>query len=379
MNLDFVQTRAIERVMEEYGGLEFEKQGICPECLAKRPVSRASVWDCTLIRSAAQKGDESMWCQYGHRVDRRLISGMYSAKSKPVMISKDPKPLLGGDPIVPVAELLRGVVVVGLWDGKSEKLVRVGSGFIVDRKRGLIVTASHTLMNIWGDSKSPYGENYYGLRSGKVVIGIIPRDRSKYSVDETTAVFRYFAQIVAKDDNIEARGVCHMDACVLQITTKMEQDVGGDGDGCGKEVETILWDKPDALKKEKLRQLKVASKECELDEQVRILGYNQGGEGLIKPGSHVNRCADFARGYVCMKFHTDVKEGWSKSRRFQPKEEIVVICPTIGGHSGGPCVNQSGEVIGILSRADPTEKQRCYLVPATAWRGLVRKAKRSPY
>jgi V8-like Glu-specific endopeptidase len=85
---------------------------------------------------------------------------------------------------------------------------------------------------------------------------------------------------------------------------------------------------------------------------------------------------DFARGYVCKKFVTGEESGYLR-HRFKPREEIVVICPTIGGHSGGPCVNQQGEVIGILSRADPAENQRCYLVPATEWKALVKKAKNS--
>jgi len=375
--------RAIGRVMEEYGGLEFEKQGICPECLAKRPVSRASLWDWSLIRSAANNGDETMRCQIGHRVDTRIITGMCSlpqqAKRMPLTREKSDRRVAGADHIIPVTDLLRGVVVVGLWDGKTDKIVRVGSGFVVDKKRGLIVTASHTLMNIWGDSRSPYGENYYGLRSAKVVIGVIPRERSSESIDSTTAVFRYFATIVAKDENIDSNGVCYMDACVLRITTRLEQDVSGNGDGCAEQPEILLVN-TEAFKKERLHQLKVSNREAELEEQVRILGYNQGGEGLVRKGMGVNRVADFARGYVCMKFHTDVEEGWAKSRRFKPKEEIVVMCPTIGGHSGGPCVNQSGEVIGILSRADPTDRQRCYLVPAKAWRGLVKQAKQqSPY
>ena len=65
----------------------------------------------------------------------------------------------------------------------------------------------------------------------------------------------------------------------------------------------------------------------------------------------------------------------SASKKFQPNSEIVVICPTIGGHSGGPCVNQAGEVIGILSRADPADKARCYLVPTSEWLPLVRRAR----
>jgi len=44
--------------------------------------------------------------------------------------------------------------------------------------------------------------------------------------------------------------------------------------------------------------------------------------------------------------------------------------------SGGPCVNQSGEVIGILSRADPADPQRCYLVPTTEFKKLIKASKR---
>ena len=165
-----------------------------------------------------------------------------------------------------------------------------------------------------------------------------------------------------------------MDACVLRITTRLEQDVGDNGGGCADQPEILLVG-TEAFKKERLHQLKVSNREAELEEQVRILGYNQGGEGLVRKGMSVNRVADFARGYVCMMFSADVEEGYTMSRRFKPKEEIVVMCPTIGGHSGGPCVNQSGEVIGILSRADPGDTQRCYLVPAKAWKGLVKQAK----
>ena len=64
-------------------------------------------------------------------------------------------------------------------------------------------------------------------------------------------------------------------------------------------------------------------------------------------------------------------------KKIHPRSEIVVICPTIGGHSGGPCVNQQGEVIGILSRADSADSQRCYLVPSTEFIPLIKQAKRA--
>jgi GTPase SAR1 family protein len=370
--------KAIGRVMAEYGGLEYEKQGFCPECLSKKAVSQASSWDWTVIRTAGQNGDESMRCRHGHRVDTRLVAGPCDSLSKPKTrresIRSQPR-FTDSDPIIPVNDLLRGVVLVGLWDGRTRKIVRVGSGFIVDKKRGLIVTASHTLMNIWGDRHTPFGSNYYGLRDGKIVIGVIPGSKeSDNESDETEAVFRYFAKIAAKDPSIEEKGECQADVCVLRITTRMEHDVGGNGEGIGDQPERLLLNNPDALKRENLQKLKVTEK-CELDEQVRILGYNQGGEGLLGPGESLNRYVDFARGYVCKKFATGEESGGYLRHRFKPLQEFVVICPTIGGHSGGPCVNQQGEVLGILSRADPAENQRCYLVPASAWKAMVKKAK----
>jgi GTPase SAR1 family protein/S1-C subfamily serine protease len=375
----WVVVKAAQRVMEEYGGLEFEKQGFCPECLSKKGVSEASCWDFNFIRRRVLKGDLTIRCRHGHKVDVRLVCP-YSSLNR----TKSSDTQKGGDiqtePVVPINDILRSVVVVGLWDGKTRKVVRVGSGFIADKKRGLIVTASHTLMNIWGEKSTPFGENYYGMRQGKVVIGIIPRKKGEES--GTEAVFRYFAKIVAKDPEID-QGTCHLDACVLRITTRMGNDIGGTGEGCGDQIEHLLLNNPHAIKQEKLQQLKITDK-CELDEQVRIVGYNQGGEGLMGPGVNLNRYVDFARGYVCKKFaggEVSNNDGNGQQQqpvrhRFKPREEIVIICPTIGGHSGGPCINQQGEVIGILSRADPAENQRCYLVPTYEWRSLLRRAKK---
>lgn len=368
--------KCVHRVMAAYGGLEYERQGFCPDCLSKKAVSEASSWEIPTIRSAVMHTDDTLRCHHGHRVDIRLVAGPSQSLQK---ISVTDAPVT--DAAVPVQELLRAVVVVGLWDGKTQKIVRVGSGFVVDRRRGLIVTASHTLINIWGGQNPPFGENYYALRQGKVVIGVIPEDTDSDGRNgRNEAVFRYFAKIVAKDPSLE-KGECHIDACVLRITTKLENDVGGNGEGCGEQVEKPIESNPRAIKAESLQSLKLTDR-CELEEQVRILGYNQGGEGLLTPGESLNRNADFAKGYVCMKFAQGADSstigGAGRPRdRFKPREEIVVICPTIGGHSGGPCVNQQGEVIGILSRADPAENQRCYISPTHEWKGLIKMAKNS--
>jgi hypothetical protein len=156
----------------------------------------------------------------------------------------------------------------------------------------------------------------------------------------------------------------------------MEQDVDNDG---------LVGAQPDIpvnIVKDKLVSLKM-TRRYELEETVRILGFNQGGKGLLEQGKHVNRSADFAKGYICKQFKMsdDRSDGSFDSSSggsgFSPREEIVVMCPTISGHSGGPCVNDEGKVVGVLSRADPVDRQRCYLVPASELKMLVAKPKKN--
>jgi hypothetical protein len=306
-------------------------------------------------------------CRYGHSTDIRLITALQGAFAKIVIRTNTTsmsylQPSNDTDGFS-LYDAFKSVVFVGLWDEGSRKIVRVGSGFIADKKRGFIVTAGHTLLdeNTWREP-----------RGGKIVIGIIPPD------SENVCCFRYFARIISKDPSINEKGLCTVDACVLQLTTRMENDVYSSGIEIGEQPEKLLMN-PELMKMEDLNSLDMTDK-VELDETIRILGFNQGGEGLLEPGSEselvkINRSADFARGYVVMRFATT--EAIVDSDKFQPRSEIVVICPTIGGHSGGPCLNLQGEVIGILSRADPADNQRCYLVPTSEFRPLLKAAKRS--
>mmetsp|Transcript_31808 Transcript_31808/g.60760 ORF Transcript_31808/g.60760 Transcript_31808/m.60760 type:complete len:1025 (+) Transcript_31808:1906-4980(+) len=355
-----VLRNAIRHVVHEYSGLEIERQAVCPQCLAKKPIGQASVWDYSTIVALRARGEQVIRCRYGHLNDVRLITGTPPNKQSRIL-STETQPSAGETDIA-VSDLLKAVVIVGIWDENSQRIVRAGSGFIVDKKRGFVVTAGHTLMDreTWREVK------------GKIVIGVVPNNSSR---TDPVAVYRYFARIIVKDPSINDNGVCKLDSCVLQITTRMENDVMESGKEIGEQPETLLMNNPAMMKKEHFRQLNVSQK-FELDEAVRILGFNQGGEGLIGPGEELNRCADFARGYVVMKFAIHENSEQTPNRKFQPRSEICCICPTIGGHSGGPCVNQQGEVIGILSRADPADRQRCYLAPSSEWLPLVKIAKR---
>ena len=262
----------------------------------------------------------------------------------------------------PVKDLLPSVVIVGLWDNETKTIRTVGSGFIASKRSGLIVTAGHTLFNM--DEGRDFGARYFGLKNARAVIGVIPSDEK----NDSTAVFRYFAEIVAED-------IHNMDACILKITSKLENDVDDDV-LIGEQPEQIL----DNIQEESLSSMKITGR-YEIEQAVRIIGFNQGGEGRLEKGKHVNRISDFAKGYICKQFKiaddhsTSSGDSSSSEGVLSPREEIVVICHTISGHSGGPCVNDEGKVVGILSRVDPVDRQRCYLVPSSEIKTLISKAK----
>ena len=257
------------------------------------------------------------------------------------------------------------VVLVGLWDAEKQVIAMVGSGFILDNKRGLIMTAAHTLMEI--DKRENFGKEYYGNRHGKVVIGLIPENGG----NATEAVYRYYARILIKDENIDKNKVCQVDACVLQITTKMESDV--DDDRCGEVTELPIMH--GQMKHENLNKLKLAEEIVDLNTSAVIIGFNQEWEGFDLSGK-VNRCIDLVKGYVCQHKKYEYKVELEKKHRHLPTAETIVICETIPGHSGGPCIDHEGNVIGMSSRKSPNNGQRCYLVPSCELRTLLKKARR---
>lgn len=335
-----------------------DSQVICPECLARSSPRSASTWSWDSVYALAQSGSSVVRCMRGHRLDSNLICGTRGERKQAPVIEEAAHRVSK-----PVSEILPSVVVVGLWDARTNEIRNVGSGFVVDKKLGLVVTAGHILFNMEGGAG--FGCPYFGLPDAKAVIGVIPEGGGH------TAVWRYFGDIVMDD-------VHNVDACVVRIKTRMEQDVDGQGGGCEDQPERVLT--LDTIPDEKLRALKMTSR-FELEESIRVLGYNQGGEGVYEKGKHVNRSADFAKGYICRTFRAPIPDDSSSDdsgshMSFSPREEIVIMCPTISGHSGGPCVNDEGRVVGILSRADPVDRQRCYLVPASELKTLVVKAKK---
>jgi len=185
---------AVDNVFHDYRGLDFKEQGICPSCLRTKSIGEAGIWDWSLITSFTQQGHDTIRCSEGDCINMRSLC-LISNQEMP----KLPYEHHDNDSELNVKDYLPKVVLVGLWDGDKDKpkIIFCGSGFIVDKKRGFIMTAAHVLIQI--KDEKDFGKDYYGEEKRRVVIGIIPDDGN----DGTQVVFRYFAKIIAKDKKME--------------------------------------------------------------------------------------------------------------------------------------------------------------------------------
>jgi len=349
---------AVERAINSYNGIRKPKKEIvCPKCLTNHHIRKAKTWNYDYVK---EYGDREILCLKGHSVNTGLICGL----PQKLVLEDTAESSSSLCTSTPVSDIFPAVVVVGLYDRKQNRITKVGSGFIVDKKLGLIVTAAHTLFNLTMD-RNKADKDYFDLKEkGTAVIGIIPRSKdtdTRNGPARARAIFRYMAEVVEPVSRVELN---RSDVCVLRIKTRLHEDVGD-------ELENLFQEERVVLKPKKLKNLAVSVR-IEHEEQIRVLGYNQGGEGITGAGQVLNRTIDLAKGYICRL----PEDHGHEDKDMLDRKEIVAMCPTISGHSGGPCVNQNGEVIGILSRADPVDKQRCYIVPSSEFIPLVESARK---
>jgi len=136
------------------------------------------------------------------------------------------------------------------------------------------------------------------------------------------------------------------------------------------------YTKKEPFKKHPLPFLRIApeNESCKIGEEVRVFGFNQGGHGIHQPGRYLNRVLDFSEGCFLWAFELPPDIG-QRNNSFLPRKELLVFCPTNVGHSGRPCVNNIGEVVGVLNHSDPNNPRCSHLVPTAEFKELVQAAK----
>ena len=170
--------KCIGHAMRKVYGLEIEKQAFCPTCLHQRRVGEARGWKWSEILKAISDGTENLWCDRGHRVDLKLVSGCFVSQSRGLEVSHSAAKIetemqtIAFRDRVLVKELASAVVLVALWDRQLKKFVSWGSGFVVDGHRGLIVSASLIFFDM--QKGINFGVRDLGYRDAFVLVGVIP-------------------------------------------------------------------------------------------------------------------------------------------------------------------------------------------------------------
>jgi hypothetical protein len=257
-----------------------------------------------------------------------------------------------------VPEMLPSIVLVSLWDTRNQRIVSTGSGFIADKRRGLIVTAGHVFYSF--ENNTTVGEKFFGIEGAIAIVSI-------YDSQTETANFQYTADIVVHD-------LEKADCCILRLKEKFENPIATNGFHISyPQAMTFSLN----VATEGLAHLPLADS-VELETNIRVIGYNQEGEGLHNDDEIIDRSPCYDSGHVLKKMAGSgtIARNPNDPIIHCPQSEVVIKSRTKFGHSGGPCVNSNGEVIGIVSRSDPIEEDRNYLAPSTIIMSLLKKAQR---
>lgn len=311
---------------------------VCPTCLDEMRTFDSSTWS---FEDVCRGGSSTVRCQKRHIVEKILICGTGGrARAPPSLFTR----LILSNGLLSSLRKSSSIKVCAnvqvLVKDSNGELLEVGSGFVSNKKAGLVVTSGHVLFR-GGFVHSPSGRKPQLKPNIRVLISVPCGD----SGEEV----RYDAELASSDFQ-------NIDACVLRL-------------------------KKSTAFSPRVQDLKLADSFL-LHEYVRLCGFNQGGDGKLCTGYYLDRSLDVVPGvvskhcnYVQTTAHASVDYRLVDRTGYFPLEEIAIsgLSRAIEGHSGGPCINERGEVVGILSRVDFACATRWYITPFTQIRSLIEK------
>lgn len=116
-------------------------QVVCPKCLRRAITNSASFWSWDDMEDVRKRGNPHVYCIKGHRVDTNLLCGLCTEEKHTPLSLDGEKPTA----VLNINEVIPSVVLVCVWDHNRRRVISCGSGFVCDRKLGLVVTAGHVV------------------------------------------------------------------------------------------------------------------------------------------------------------------------------------------------------------------------------------------
>ncbi|GBG32567.1 Leucine-rich repeat serine/threonine-protein kinase 2 [Hondaea fermentalgiana] len=231
----------------------------------------------------------------------------------------------------------RAIVRIGVYCDQRRRFLESGSGFVMDRDRGFVVTACHLVT----EPRSGMRKFGFGPKSSKRIIVAL------FSSQDSLPVWRFEASIVASGEQgmrnqppSFATGAAtgtgsrssFLDLLVLRLEGQVHETFNETG------LENSVWGKqihfeagPPLSEALPLpADLPIANSSLvNIGDSVALIGFP------LSRGAAETICMD--KGSV---------QGFSQNRMF-----INAALFNLEGSSGGPLVNENGEVIGVLSTA----------------------------
>lgn len=222
------------------------------------------------------------------------------------------------------------VVLVGCWDKKQGKVIQVGSGFIAETHHGFIVTSRSNVVCAVGcrENLTP-------------IIGVTCKGTSN-------TVWQYTAEIALGRNSIFLEK--NLDCCILQIKSKFHFPIP---------TSNLFFSTQKTWKVscDELEQYGCLSTTKERPDRC-VLTF-----GFTVRTNRPNDCS------ITDEMSTTPSFIFGALGHIEKELDMITLkTPYIRGTSGAPCLNQDGQVIGVVTKGREEYADKCKLVSAAAIR-----------